>query len=352
MSPHKAFVDSRKSAARLKRLHKRNLSRRLLRDIGAVAVLVLIGTFGFMIIEHWRLLDALFMTVITLTTVGYGEVRPLSDSGKLFAMFVIFAGASTVVYVLGDMVELFVSFNFELRRMKDQIARLSGHYIVCGWGRTGQEVTEHFMVKKIPFVVVEADPVLARRARDAELLVIEGDATSDDVLLQAQIKKAAGVICGLPDDAANTFIVLSAKELNNEVTIVSRAANPGSESKLRRAGANMVISPYVIAGRRMATAVTHPLVTEFLDVVMHAPEYDLRIDQVNLSEASVLVGKTLKDANIKQQSGAMILAVNQSGKLITNPLPDQLFSSGDILIALGTEEELKKLAALAGIRRD
>lgn len=345
-------MDSRKSAARLKRLHKRNLSRRLLRDIGAVAVLVLIGTFGFMIIEHWRLLDALFMTVITLTTVGYGEVRPLSDSGKLFAMFVIFAGASTVVYVLGDMVELFVSFNFELRRMKDQIAKLSGHYIVCGWGRTGQEVTEHFMVKKIPFVVVESDPVLARRARDAELLVIEGDATSDDVLLQAQIKKAAGVICGLPDDAANTFIVLSAKELNSEVTIVSRAANPGSESKLRRAGANMVISPYVIAGRRMATAVTHPLVTEFLDVVMHAPEYDLRIDQVNLSEDNVLVGKTLKDANIKQQSGAMILAVNQSGKLITNPLPDQVFSSGDILIALGTEEELKKLAALAGIRRD
>lgn len=310
------------------------------------------GTFGFMLIEHWRILDALFMTVITLTTVGYGEVRPLTDAGKIFAMFVIFAGASTVVYVLGDMVELFVSFNFELRRMKDQIAKLTGHYIVCGWGRTGQEVTDHFMVKKIPFVVVESDPVLARRARDAELLVIEGDATSDDILLQAQIKKAAGVICGLPDDAANTFIVLSAKELNANVTIVSRAANPGSESKLRRAGANMVISPYVIAGRRMATAVTHPLVTEFLDVVMHAPEYDLRIDQVNLSENCVLVGKSLKDANIKQQSGAMILALNQSGKLITNPLPDQVFCSGDILIALGTEEELKKLAALAGIRKD
>jgi voltage-gated potassium channel len=345
-------VDSRKSAARIKRLHKRNIARRILRDVGAVAVLVLMGTFGFMLIEHWRILDALFMTVITLTTVGYGEVRPLTDAGKIFAMFVIFAGASTVVYVLGDMVELFVSFNFELRRMKDQIAKLTGHYIVCGWGRTGQEVTDHFMVKKIPFVVVESDPVLARRARDAELLVIEGDATSDDILLQAQIKKAAGVICGLPDDAANTFIVLSAKELNANVTIVSRAANPGSESKLRRAGANMVISPYVIAGRRMATAVTHPLVTEFLDVVMHAPEYDLRIDQVNLSENCVLVGKSLKDANIKQQSGAMILALNQSGKLITNPLPDQVFCSGDILIALGTEEELKKLAALAGIRKD
>jgi len=303
------------------------------------------------VIEHWRILDALFMTVITLTTVGYGEVRPLTDTGKVFAMFVIFAGASTVVYVLGDMVELFVSFNFELRRMKEQIAKLSNHYVVCGWGRTGQEVTEHFMVKKIPFVVVEADPALARRAREAGLLVIEGDATSDDILLSAQIKKADGVICCLPDDAANTFIVLSAKELNSSVNIVSRAANPGSESKLRRAGASMVISPYVIAGRRMATAVTHPLVTEFLDVVMHAPEYDLRIDQVNLSENSALVGQSLKDANIKQQSGAMILALNQSGKLITNPLPDQVFCSGDILIALGTEEELKKLAALASTRQ-
>ncbi len=345
-------MDSRKSAARLKRLHKRNIIRRVLRDVGAVAVLVLIGTFGFVAIEHWRILDALFMTVITLTTVGYGEVRPLSDSGKLFAMFVIFAGASTVVYVLGDMVELFVSFNFELRRMKDQISKLSDHYIVCGWGRTGQEVTDHFMVKKIPFVVIEEDPALAKRAREAGLLVIEGDATADDVLVQAQIQKANGVICGLPDDAANTFIVLSAKELNANIHIVSRAANPGSESKLRRAGAKMVISPYVIAGRRMATAVTQPLVTEFLDVVMHTPDYDLRIDQVNLTADSVLVGKSLKDANIKQQSGAMILAVNQSGKLITNPLPDQVFNSGDILIALGTEDELKKLATLAGIRKD
>lgn len=345
------FVDSRKSAARLKRLHKRNITRRLFRDVGAVIVLVLIGTCGFMVIEHWPVLDALFMTVITLTTVGYGEVRPLTDTGKIFAMFVIFAGASTVVYVMSDMVELFVSFNFEHRRMKDQIAKLSGHYIVCGWGRTGQEVTEHFLLKKIPFVVIEADPILAKRARDAELLVIEGDATSDEILLQAQIKKASGVICGLPDDAANTFIVLSAKELNSAVTIVSRAANPGSESKLRRAGAKMVISPYVIAGRRMATAVTQPLVTEFLDVVMHAPEYDLRIDQVYLHEHSVLVGMTLKDANIKQQSGAMILAVNQSGKLMTNPLPDHVFYSGDYLIALGTEEELQKLAALAGFQK-
>lgn len=347
-----ASLNNRNSAERLKRLHKQNVVRRLLRDVLAFAALIILGTSGFMIIEHWRLIDALFMTVITLTTVGYGEVIPLSDAGKIYAMFLIIAGASTVVYVLGDMVELFVSFNFESRRMKDQIAKLDGHYVVCGWGRTGQEVTEHFLVKKIPFVVVESDAILARKAREAGLLVIEGDATSDDVLMEARIKKAAGILCGLPDDAANTFIVLSAKELNSEIVIVSRAANPGAESKLRRAGAKMVISPYVIAGRRMATAVTQPLVTEFLDVIMHAPEYDLRIDQVSLSASSPLAGKMLKDANIKQEAGAMILAVNQNGKLVTNPLPDLVFRGGDELIALGTEDELKKLAALASAQSD
>ncbi|MBC7998511.1 MAG: potassium channel protein [Leptolyngbya sp.] len=345
-------MNNRNSAERLKRLHKQNVVRRLLRDVLAFVALIILGTSGFMLIEHWRFLDALFMTVITLTTVGYGEVVPLSDAGKIYAMFLIIAGASTVVYVLGDMVELFVSFNFESRRMKDQIAKLDGHYVVCGWGRTGQEVTDHFLVKKIPFVVVESDVLLARKAREAGLLVIEGDATSDETLMEARIKNAAGILCGLPDDAANTFIVLSAKELNSEIVIVSRAANPGSESKLRRAGAKMVISPYVIAGRRMATAVTQPLVTEFLDVIMHAPEYDLRIDQVSLSASSPLAGKMLKDANIKQEAGAMILAVNQNGKLVTNPLPDLVFRGGDELIALGTEDELKKLAALASAQSD
>jgi voltage-gated potassium channel len=151
----------------------------------------------------------------------------------------------------------------------------------------------------------------------------------------------------LPDDTANTFIALSAKGLNENITIVSRAGNPGSEAKLRRAGARRVISPYVICGRRMATAVTHPLVTEFLDVVMHSSAYDLRMEQITLDQNSTLVGLTLKDANIKQTSGAMILAVNQSGKLMTNPSPDLIFHDGDELIALGTEQELKILAALA-----
>ncbi|HEY9785690.1 MAG TPA: NAD-binding protein [Candidatus Obscuribacterales bacterium] len=340
------------TAERLKSLQKMTRARRLLRDVLSIAILLLLGTVGFMICEHWRFLDAFFMTVITLTTVGYGEVRPLTDAGKIYAVALILTGAGVVLYVLSDMVELFVTFNFEKRLMKDRISRLSNHYIVCGWGRTGQEAGIQFLAKKIPFVVIEQDAVRAKKALEEGLLVLEGDATADDVLLDAQIGKAKGIICALPDDAANTFITLTAKELNEHIDIVSRAANPGSESKLRRAGAKMVISPYVICGRRMATAVTQPLVTEFLEVVMHTPDYDLRMEQVRLEKECSLVGASLKEANIKQQSGAMILAVNQNGKLITNPLPDLVFQGGDELIALGTEEELTKLAVLAGAQKD
>jgi voltage-gated potassium channel len=161
------------------------------------------------------------------------------------------------------------------------------------------------------------------------------------------VQRAKGILCTLPDDAANTFIALTAKGLNEGITIVSRAANPGSENKLRRAGASMVISPYVICGRRMATAVTHPLITEFLEVIMHTPQYDLRMEQVHLEPNSAFVGATLKDANIKQTAGVMILAVNRGGKLISNPTPDLEFQAGDDLIALGTLEQLTKLAELA-----
>jgi voltage-gated potassium channel len=190
-----------------------------------------------------------------------------------------------------------------------------------------------------------------KKAEEHGHLVLQGDAASDETLIEAGVERAKGIVCALPDDTANTFIALSAKGLNEAIIIVSRAANPGSEGKMRRAGAHMVISPYVICGRRMATAVTHPLVTEFLDVVMHSPGYDLRMEQIIISKNSPFIGVTLKDANIKQTSGAMILAVNQDGKLMTNPDPELQFHIGDELIALGAAEQLKILAGLAGIEQ-
>jgi voltage-gated potassium channel len=329
---------------------RREFVQRLAYDLLRLTCLVLVGSLGYLWIEHWPPLDSLYMAVITLTTVGYAETEPLSDAGKIYTMFLILGGAAYVLYVLSDMVELFVSVNVGHRRMRHRIVKLSNHQIVCGWGRTGQEVTEHFLHNKIPFVIIEQEWARVRKAEAQGLLVVQGDASSDDVLTQAQIARAAGIVCALPEDTANTFIALSAKGLNENIKIVSRAAEPGSEAKLRRAGASMVISPYVICGRRMAAAVTHPLVTSFLDVVMHTPGEDLRMEQMKLSAKCQLEGAALKDANIKGTSGAMILAVQQNGKLMTNPSPDLVFHDGDELIALGTEQQLQTLARMAGTR--
>ena len=324
--------------------------QRFLSDFVKLIMLVVFGTIGFMIVEGWSPLDSLFMTVITLTTVGYGEVHPLDTNGKIYAIVLILIGAGVVLYILGDMVELFIELNLG-RSMKYKIVKLSDHQIVCGYGRTGQEVCEHFHNNRIPFVIIEQDPETARDAEANGFLVLQGDASSDEVLLDAQISRAAGIVCALPDDTQNTFIALSAKGLNENIDIVARAANPGSEAKLKRAGARMVISPYIICGQRLAAAVTHPLVTEFLDVVMHMPGRDLRLEQFPLAKGSGLIGRTLKDAHIKQTSGAMILAVRQSGKLITNPSPDLIFGLADVLIALGAQQDLVRLAELAGVKK-
>ncbi len=304
-----------------------------------------------MLVEHWNLLDALFMTVTTLTTVGYGEVHPLSPLGRVYTIVFLLCGVGLFLYIVSDMAEIFLEANptaiFGLRRMRKQITQLKGHQIVCGYGRTGAEVCKHFLQTNVSFVVIESDPAQVKKAEEAGMLVLQGDASTDDLLRAAQIDRAAGIVCALPDDTANTFIALSARGLNEKITIVSRSANPGSDSKMKRAGAHMVISPYVICGRRMATAVTHPLVLEFLDVVMHSPADDLRMEQVIIGQASKLVGVTLGEAHIKRTSGAMVLAMKQNGKLITNPPTEMTFKEGDILIALGTEEELRKLADLA-----
>jgi voltage-gated potassium channel len=328
------------------------LRSRFFSHLFKITLLVGVGTAGYMLLERWGWLDALFMTVTTITTVGFEEVHPLSVGGKLYTIVLILCGVGVALYILGDIVQIVMEANpsaiFGMRRMKQKIAGLSGHQIVCGYGRTGQEVASHFLLNKVPMVVVESSASVVRMAEEQGLLVLQGDASSDEVLLEAGVQKAKGIVCALPDDTDNTFIALSAKGLNENIAIVSRAANPGSEAKMKRAGAHMVISPYVICGRRMAAAVTHPLVTEFLDVIMHAPGHDLRMEQVLLAAGSSLCGSTLKDANLKQTSGVMILAVNRSGKLITNPSPDVVFDQGDELIALGTEEQLNALERLCG----
>lgn len=317
----------------------------------SIIALILVGTLGYMSIEHWDITDSLFMTVTTLATVGYGEVNPLSEIGRIYTIVLIIVGVGWFLYIISDIVQITVNTDphsiFAQRAMKKQIEHLKDHQIVCGFGRTGQEVAFHFSQNNVPFVVIEQDEEMTKRAEQQGYLVLRGDASTDEILLEAQITNAAGIVCALPDDSANTFISLSAKGLKEDIKIVSRSANPGSEGKLKRAGANVVVSPYVICGRKLATAITHPLVIEFLDVVMHSPAYDLRIEQITIHKGSKLVGMSLKDSNIKQIAGAMIIAISRQGALLTNPSPDHHFQEGDIVVTIGSDEQLKRLADLA-----
>ncbi|MBX9723172.1 MAG: potassium channel protein [Candidatus Obscuribacterales bacterium] len=331
------------------------LHHKLLRYLVLLLICVGAGTFGYCMIEHWHPFDALYMTITTLTTVGYGEVHPLHRAGRIFTIGLILVGVGTLLYILSDTAQLIADTDprelFGRKRMRDKIEKLKNHQIVCGFGRTGQEVAKQFMATGVDFVIIETDMENSRRAQDQGYLIITGDATEDGILREAQVSKANGIVCALSDDAANTFIALSAKEFNEKIKIVCRAANPGAESKMKRAGADKVISPYVIAGRRMASAVTHPLVMDFLDIAMHNPGFDLRLEQIMISLHGKLAGLTLRDANIKQTVGAMVLAVNKKGQLLTNPGPDLVFEDGDILVALGAEDELTKLGALAGAKK-
>lgn len=333
------------------KLLQNNIQSKLLRYGVLLFVVTSAGTTGYCLIEHWSPFDGLYMTVTTLATVGYGETHPLSTPGRLFTICLILIGVGTLLYILSDTAQLIMETDprefFGKKKMRDKIAKMNGHQIVCGFGRTGQEVAKQLKANSVPFVVIEQDTERCKRAEDEGFLFVCGDASEDEILKEAQVDKAAGIVCALSDDAANTFIALSAKEFNEKVKIVCRAANPGSEAKMMRAGAANVISPYVIAGRRMASAVTHPLVLEFLDVAMHNPAFDLRLEQIMISLHSKLAGLTLRDANIKQTVGAMVLAVNKKGQLLTNPGPDLVFEVGDILVALGAEDELAKLVELA-----
>jgi voltage-gated potassium channel len=328
-----------------------DIRHRVLVHTGFIVVLILAGTIGYVLLEGWSIIDALWMTITTLATVGYGEVHPLDNRGRIYTMILILFGVGTLLYILADLAEIVIHTDpmqyFGKRKMRERIEKLAGHQVVCGFGRTGQEVARALHLNGTPFVIVEQDVTRVRSAESLGYLVLQGDALLDDTLDLAQVRRATGIVCALADDASNTFITLAAKGMNENITVVCRAANPGSESRMVRAGASSVISPYVICGRRMATAVTHPLVLEFLDVAMHSPTYDLRLEQVVLERGSAFVGKTLKESNIKQTAGAMVLAVNQGGKLITNPPPELVFQSGDDLIVLGADEELKKVRQLA-----
>jgi len=334
-----------------------NLSRRFILSILLLVMLPLIGTVGYMRLEDWSFQKAVYMSVITMSTVGFREVGQLSPPGEWFTIFFIFLSVTCVGFAVANITAFLIQGELrdlmKGRRMQRQIEQLKDHYIICGCGAMGREIVMEFTRARVPFVVVEKTPDDAEIPRDLDVLFIEGDATDEEILELAGIRRAKGLIAALRQDPENVFVALTARQLNPGLQIVARASEKGTESKLLRAGADRVISPFEIAGHRMASIVLRPNVVNFLDVIIRGSGVDLLLEEVHLSPASTLVGKTLRESDLGRTTGTVIIGLqDSSGKPRITPAPDVSLSSlslqaGDVLIALGNEEQLARLKEMA-----
>jgi len=326
------------------------LRRRIIFSFGLIALVISFGTAGYMALERWDLLDSLYMTIITLTTVGFKEVHDLSFQGKIFTIILIIGGVGTVLYALstgakfvleGELQEI-----FGRKRLEKKLKDLKDHYIVCGFGRMGKIIARELKHEELDFVVIEKNGGILDDKGD--ILIIQGDATKDEILKKTGIEKAKCLISVLPTDAENLYVVLSARGLNPGLLIVARAGEEGSEKKLLRAGADRVVSPYHIGGLRMAHSVLKPAVVDFIEFATKSGNIDLQIEEITIQEGSGLVGNTLDQCGIGRDLGIIVVAIKQqSGEMKFNPTYLSIIAAGDTLIAVGEETKLKTLEEMA-----
>jgi len=319
-------------------------------------LVLLCGAIGYVIIEGWKFTEALYMTVITIATVGYGEVKPLSEIGKLFTIGVIVMGVGTAGYSLSTLTQLLVSVQlaetFGRRRVEREIAKLKNHYLVCGYGRMGRIVCRELLARGRKVVVVEEDETLQPTMESDGVFYIIGDVTDEDVLQHAGIERARSLVAAVKTDADNLYLTLTARQLNPALYIVSRAAEENAEKKLLRAGANQVVSPYQIGGMRMAHAILRPAVVDFLDMTVRGEMPGLRMEGIQVMPGSSLAGKTLAEADIRKKLGLNIIAVKQlNGEIVTNPAASTKIELEDILITVGTGDAISKLEEILAPKR-
>lgn len=315
-----------------------------------LAGLLAVGTAGYMVIEHWTLLDSIYMTVITVATVGFKEVATLSPAGQVFTIALVFSGVGGIAYCVGVLAEFMIEGQLtelvEGRRMTKRIEAMTDHYIVAGMGRVGSVVCATFKEQDVPFVVIDHSEDSGIEAGEHGWVYLRGDATSEETLEAAGIARARGLVAALDTDADNLFVAMSARGMNPELFIVARSSSITAESKILRAGADRVITPNVIGGRRMAASVLDPFVSDYLDLVSHSEGIEYRLDTFQVMERSSLAGRSIRDARIRNVTGAYIMAVASGGTTDSNPSADRVLVSGDHLVAFGTQSQLDALGAM------
>ncbi|MDZ7838451.1 MAG: potassium channel protein [Actinomycetota bacterium] len=327
--------------------------RRIMVPLLILVVLYFLGSLGYMVIEEMSPLDALFMTTITITTVGYETVDQLSTPGVVFTIIYIIIGTGLAAYMLISLADFILSEfllgRMESRRITKMISKLRNHYIICGLGRVGLEIATELGHNQADFIVIDNAQGPIDICKENNWLYVLGDASNDDILLEAGIEEARSLFAALDTDPDNVYITLSAKSLNPDIFVVARATAQETISKLEKAGADRVLSPQIIGGRRMAAMAMQPLVTDFLDTIMGTENIEVRLLEIRIENGCILDGKTIKDASEQYNLGALIIAVIEPGKKTTYSKPDAstMLTSGQSLIAIGTKEQIQMLSNLA-----
>lgn len=324
--------------------------KRILTSLAFIGVVLAIGTVGYMLLEKWPVLDAMYMTVITLSTVGFGEIHDLSTAGRVFTLFIVAGGVMTVTLFLSSVGREIVEGEFKRLLWRQKVAKalekMSGHFILCGYGRVGQAVMRCFRQAKTPFLVIENDESVARELELEGIHYILGDATVEDVLLQAGIKRAKGLVTALANDSDNVYVCLTTRSVCPEIRIVARASDDRAVKNLKQAGANRVISPNVLGGHQLAHAVLRPAVLDFISLATHRTTLDLQMEELSLTKPSQLIGKSLAESTLRSAYHVIVVAVQKpSGDMVYNPGSDYILEEGDTLVVLGPNASIQELVS-------
>ncbi|NVM21993.1 MAG: potassium channel protein [Desulfobacterales bacterium] len=310
--------------------------------------MLLVGTMGYMFIEGWPFMDALYMTVITLGTVGYNEVRTVSPGGRIFTMIIIIVGVGFVFYVAGSVIQFMMEGRIReilgRRKLEKDIQAQKGHYIICGYGRVGKSICEVLALKPLGLVVMERDQERIARLNDRNVLYVAGEATDEENLIKAGVEKARGLVAALKTDSDNVYVTLSARQLNPELFIIARAGEEKSENKLLAAGADKVVSPYSMGAHRIAQTILRPTVTDFLELTLTDKSRDIHMEEMPVHPSSKLIDMALQDSGIRQDLDLIIVAIRKpGGDMLFNPSSQTKLQGGDTVVAIGEKQHLERL---------